>query len=117
MDMHPDLLVDPPNSSHVLQLVGTIAKVFLTIGTGDGIGNNATILEMHAASIHALMCAWLGQIVLLFAIGLGKAAGVDSLLSVQGSTFLKKSFLLIALATSNVDRLDPLVLAHLDDSG
>ena len=63
------------------------------------------------------MWAWLGQIVLLFAIGLGKAAGVDFLLSVQGPTFLKKRFLLIALATSNVDPLDPLVVARLDDSG
>ena len=50
MDMHPNLLVNPPTSSHVLQFVGTIVEVFLIIGTGDGIGNNATILEMYAAS-------------------------------------------------------------------
>jgi len=78
------------------------------MSTAYGVGNHAIVLGTHSTLTTALKWAWIAQIVLLLAIGLGKAAVVNFLLSVQGPTFPKKRWFLIFLAATNVCPPEPI---------
>ena len=72
-----------------------------TVATSSGLGNHLSILT-HPQTVSALKWDWLGQVVILNAIGFGKIAVCAFLLRIQDRTHSKGKWFLYFIAVSMI---------------
>lgn len=94
-------LVHPVRSDILIQIIGAMSMVVLTIGAVHGLGQHSSGLQ--AQQVHlAVMYAWINIALALVAIGLGKIAIIVFILTIQGYYELKRSAFLWFMGASTL---------------